>query len=132
MDHTAMHDPSSVEYFDQRRDERHLVCIVAQLQGDGRPRTAVTWDVNDHGALLLTRSVLRQGDRVRVALHTGSGATPGHIVEGRVVRTERLDARRQGLWTYGVAVEFRRPAYGLASTAKHLAERQADIFGAVE
>ena len=73
-----MEEMPNVEYLDQRRGERHVVCIVAQLDGGNRKRTAVTWDVNDHGAFLLTRAMMQRGDRVRVTLHTQGSTVPGH------------------------------------------------------
>lgn len=124
-----MDEMPNVEYLDQRRAERHVVCIVARLDGGPRERTAVTWDLNDHGAMLLTRSMMQRGEHVRLTLHTEGSNAPGHVVEGRVVRAERLDRSRQGLWSYGLAVEFAKPAPALASEARYLAKRQEAIFG---
>jgi hypothetical protein len=92
---------------DRRASERHLACFPASLQRpDGELRTSVIHDLSVSGALLLVRTRLEVGDRVKLQLYISENADEARDAIGLVVRVDPLSDDEIGLWASKVAVRF--------------------------
>jgi len=92
---------------DRRTAERHLACFPASVQrSDGEQRTSVIHDLSVTGALLLVRTHMRVGDRVKLQLHISENVNEVRETTGRVVRVDPLGEQEIGLWASKVAVHF--------------------------
>lgn len=123
----------------RRRAERSEVYIAAEIQvlreGDeprdpanAAVRSAVTRDVSASGLLLLTRTTIDVGERVRVRVHVPGESIGQRVLFGRVVRHEPLDESEQGLWRVKVGVELEQASPELGALFAQLAAKQAALF----
>ena len=108
--------PSSPPPEDRRGEERHATFVPATIDcAKGKGRSALIRDISASGARFLTRARLEVGEPVLMtlsfSLSENSSGEPIRV-SGRVVRVERLDPQRAGLWGYLAAVQFDEPIRG--------------------
>jgi hypothetical protein len=95
---------------ERRAHHRFRLWIPARIEGEDRPsRLAVGHDMSQKGSLLVTRSKLHAGERVRLFLRIPPHGDVEQQIAARVLRTEENSADPEGLWPYRVAVEFDQP-----------------------
>ena len=95
---------------ERRAHHRFRLWIPARIEGEDRPsRLAVGHDMSQKGSLLVTRSKLRAGERVRLFLRIPPDGDEEQQIAARVLRTDDNVADPEGLWPYRVAVEFDQP-----------------------
>jgi hypothetical protein len=110
---------------ERRRHERLTEWLPVRLES-AEAGLAVTHNVSETGALLVTAQALTVGQQVRITVPVPeqSGATTAHAAQlelsARVVRVARNDEDPQGLWPYSVAVEFSEPSPALAAVLRGL------------
>lgn len=113
---------------DRRAAERHLACFPASVQTpDGEPRTSVIHDLSISGALLLVRSELGVGERVRLQLHISENIAEVREVSGTIVRVVPLEENEVGLWARKVGVKFDDALTLYENEIAELHERQARL-----
>lgn len=76
--------------------------VLVQL--DESTQYGVTRDVSERGLLIATRSLMKVGDRLEVAIHDRAGVVRA---KARVVRVE--DTPPEEAWRYRVALELDEP-----------------------
>jgi hypothetical protein len=112
----------------RRTAERHLACFPAEVKRpDGETRYSIIRDLSKTGALLLVRTDLDVGDRVRLTLHLSERGFTTSAASGKVVRTEPLSDDEVGLWTRKIAVQFDEPLDMAESELEALRERRARL-----
>ncbi len=138
---------ATMEPMERRRHERLTQWLPVRLEADRRAGAfepgsegagpvedkvsaeaglAVTHNVSETGALLVTAQELAVGKSVRITVpvHSQSGSTaPSEPLElaARVVRVAKNEEDPEGLWPYSVAVEFSAPSPALAAVLRELA-----------
>ncbi len=110
---------------ERRRHERLTEWLPVRLES-GEAGLAVTHNVSETGALLVTAQELAVGQRVHItvpvpeqALHSTS--VPQIELSAEVVRVAPNEEDPQGLWPYSVAVEFSEPSPALEAVLRAIA-----------
>jgi hypothetical protein len=110
---------------ERRRHERLTEWLPVRLES-GEAGLAVTHNVSETGALLVTAQELTLGQQVRITVPVpaGSSAQAGSReleLSARVVRVAENEEDPEGLWPYSVAVEFSEPSPALEAVLRTLA-----------
>ncbi len=110
---------------ERRRHERVTEWLPVRLES-GEAGLAVTHNVSETGALLVTAQELTLGQQVRITvpIPAGSSAQTGSReieLSARVVRVAENEEDPEGLWPYSVAVEFSEPSPALEAVLRALA-----------
>jgi hypothetical protein len=120
--------PSEPPSSDRRTAERHLACFPAAVERpDGEQRTSVIHDLSITGALLLVRTTLAVGDRVKLQLHISDDVEEVRDTIGHVVRVDPLAENEIGLWASKVAVHFDEPLTIYEKEIEELHARQSRL-----
>ena|ERR1700736_3599020 len=113
---------------DRRAAERHLACFPASVQTpEGEHRASVLRDLSVTGALLLVRTALDVGDRVKLQLHISENIAEVREASGKIVRVVPLEENEIGLWARKVAVHFDEALTIYETEIAELHERQARL-----
>jgi hypothetical protein len=113
---------------DRRIAIRHFACFPVHIDdGVSRKRTAVIRDLSVTGTLLLTRAVLKVGDRVSLSLYISSDTTSPVVTNGRVVRFEKRGRDFTSIWPNSIAVQFDESLTEHEEAIKRVAEHQAEM-----
>ncbi len=113
---------------DRRTAERHLACFPASLRrADGEERTALIRDLSVTGALLLVRTEVHIGDKLRLALHISENIDEVREATAEVLRVVPLADDELGLWLKKVAVHFDHAMTIYEKEIDELHERQARL-----
>jgi hypothetical protein len=108
---------------ERRRADRVSEWLPVQLDA-GKAGLAVTHNVSETGALLVTAQVLEVGQlvNIRASLPASGDALERDIsLEARVVRFSANTEDPEGLWPYSVAVQFVQPQPELEAALRELA-----------
>lgn len=103
---------------ERRRHERVTEWLPVRLDA-GSAGLAVTHNVSETGALLVTGQTLEVGQIIRII--AAPPDSPEITVEARVVRFAPNAEDPEGLWPYSVAVEFDPPNPELEAALRRLA-----------
>ena len=117
--------PDSARGDSERREgERLLACFPAYVErADGKAQASLIRDLSTTGALLLVRSKLELGDRVKLQLFLSEDAEEPRPASGCVVRIEPLADDEVALWSRRVAVRFDEPLTMVEAEILALEER---------
>jgi hypothetical protein len=121
-------DPSwaNMSPMERRRTERLAEWLPVRLES-AEAGLAVTHNVSETGALLVTAQELAVGQQVRITVpvpeQSRAQTAPAQEIElsARVVRVSKNEEDPEGLWPYSVAVEFSEPSPALEAVLRALA-----------
>ena len=119
---------------ERRLGTRYLACLPVYLEdiqnSSGRKRPALIRNISLSGAFILTRKPLHSEEMLDLALHL-DGYPPVliHRASAKVLRTERLDGVRAGLWLHGAGVCFEEPLEDIEERIQALAARLRASLG---
>ncbi len=108
---------------ERRRADRVSEWLPVQLDA-GKAGLAVTHNVSETGALLVTAQVLEVGQLVTIKASlpaSGDALERDIALEARVVRFSANTEDPEGLWPYSVAVQFEKPHPELEAALRELA-----------
>ncbi len=106
------------------RAPRHVVHVPATIGfGEGEVRHAMTHDGSLTGLQLLTPGQLEPGQKVTIRCLVSENTAV--VVEGMIVREERLGPEEIGLWQSKISVKMDKPSPEIAEKLEGLAEEEA-------
>jgi hypothetical protein len=115
---------------DRRASERHLACVLAQVEREeGTARSAIIRDVSVTGALLFTRATLVVGERVTLSLYILGDGQPPVPATGHVVRSGPRPRALADVWTHEAAIRFDGTLDAHEERLARIAAQQAKVFG---
>jgi hypothetical protein len=118
---------------ERRGHARHFVCIPAYVRRtETGPHIALIRDISVSGALILIRKRLAVGEALQLSLHLNADDPDGPVRQARasVVRFDKLDPERAGLWLHAAGVRFDEPLSDMQAEIQDVSARLAERFGA--
>lgn len=111
---------------DRRRLDRIAAAAVTELVLGGNAHMAMLHDLSGTGALVLTRTRVKAGDRVELRIHLGESLEEVVETAGTVVRVETW-AGGESFWPLSVAVKFDQLTTGHEARLEAIRTRQEEL-----
>lgn len=109
-----------------RKADRHTIWFPMQVRSNGEMKLAISRDISEHGAKLVTAAPPAVGEHVTVILALPEEARV-HEMRGKIVRLEENSDDPRGAWPHRIAVEFDEPLEGLDPFLSELAKESGPL-----
>ena len=111
---------------ERRRLDRIAAAAVTELVIDGVAHMAMLHDLSGTGALVLTRTRVKPGDRVELRIHLGESLEEVVETAGWILRVETW-AEGESFWPLSVAVKFDQLTTGHEARLEAIRARQEEL-----
>lgn len=111
---------------ERRRLDRIAAAAVTELVIGGVAHMAMLHDLSGTGALVLTRTRVKPGDRVELRIHLGESLEEVVETAGAIVRVETW-ADGESFWPLSVAVKFDALTTGHEARLEAIRARQEEL-----